>query len=88
MSLGDVVGLVGAGLMLLAYALSQAKRLDLHGVTALSMNLVGAALVLLSLIQKFNLAAFLLEGAWGLVALAGLVRLVVRRVGRRSGTPR
>jgi hypothetical protein len=47
------------------------------------MNLVGAGLVMASLAQRFNLAAFLLEAAWALVALWGLVRLAAARIRRR-----
>jgi hypothetical protein len=90
-SFGDVLGLLGAGLFLAAYGLTQARRLDGHGVAALSMNLAGALLVVLSLTQKFNLAAFVLEIAWGLIALFGLVRLAIARfrarAGRRTGRP-
>lgn len=34
---------------------------------------------MISLSQRFNLGAFLLEAAWALVAIAGLARLLFRR---------
>jgi hypothetical protein len=34
--------------------------------------------VMVSLFYKFNLSAFLMEAAWAVVALFGLVRLVFR----------
>ena len=83
MTLADGAGLVGAALILLAFALVQAKRLDPHKAAALLMNLFGAGLVMASLMRRFNLAAFLLEAAWALVALAGLVRLAAERLRRR-----
>jgi hypothetical protein len=43
------------------------------------MNLAGAALVLASLFFRFNLAAALLEAAWGVIALIGLIRLALGR---------
>jgi small-conductance mechanosensitive channel len=82
-TLADVAGLAGAALILLAFALVQAKRLDPHGARALLMNLLGAGLVMASLTQRFNLAAFLLEAAWALVALWGLARLAAERIRRR-----
>lgn len=83
MTLADGAGLLGAALILLAYALVQARRLDPHRAPALVMNLLGPGLVMASLAQRFNLAAFLLEAAWALVALWGLVRLGAERLRRR-----
>jgi hypothetical protein len=83
MTLADAAGLLGAALILLAFALVQARRLDPHRAAALLMNLLGAGLVMASLVRRFNLAAFLLEAAWALVALWGLARLATARVRRR-----
>jgi hypothetical protein len=82
-TLADAAGLLGAALILAAYALVQARRLDPHKAAALLMNLAGAGLVMASLARRFNLAAFLLEAAWALVALAGLARLAAGRLRRR-----
>lgn len=79
MGLPDIVGLIGVGLMLAAYALGQLGRLRIDRAPALLMNLAGAALVMVSLLFKFNLSAFLMEATWALVALAGLVRLALRK---------
>ena len=78
-SLGDIAGLAGALLILGAYAGVQFKRLDPHGLIGLLLNLFGAGLVLVSLYFRFNLAAALLEAAWGAIALIGLIRLALRR---------
>ncbi len=79
MALSDLAGLLGAGMILAAFAGVQVRRLDAHAMPALLLNLVGACLVLASLAYRFNLAAALLEAAWALVALYGLARLVLRR---------
>jgi hypothetical protein len=82
-SLFDAAGLVGVALMLGAYAAAQLRWLDPLRTPALLMNLAGASLVLASLTQRFNLAAFVMESAWAAVALHGLLRLVfTRRRGR------
>lgn len=78
MSLIDVVGLIGAGLILAAFAGVQLKRLDPHALPALLLNLSGACLVMLSLWPRFAQGAFLLEVAWAVVAIYGLVRLAMR----------
>ena len=75
----DIAGLVGVLLMLGAYAAAQLGWLEAIRAPALLMNLCGALLVLVSLSRAFNLSAVLLESAWGLVALLGLVKLAFRR---------
>ena len=75
MSLPDILGVLGVLLILVAYAGATAKRLDPAQAPALSLNLVGASLILLSLWYDFNLSAALMEGAWAAVALLGLIRL-------------
>ena len=80
MTLYDIAGLVGVLLMLGAYAAAQLGWLEATRAPALLMNLCGALLVLVSLSRAFNLSAVLLESAWGLVALLGLVKLAFRRL--------
>ena len=75
MPLYDLAGLIGVGLILAAFAGVQLNRLEPRRAPALLLNLAGAALVMLSLLFRFNLPAFLMEAAWALIALYGLVRL-------------
>jgi hypothetical protein len=79
MSLPDAAGLFGVLLILVAYAGAQLGRLEPRRAPALVMNLTGAGLILWSLAFRFNLSAFLMEAAWAVVALYGLVRLALRR---------
>ena len=81
MTLPDIGGLVGVTLMLAAYALGQLGRLRIDSLKALLMNLGGAILVMVSLLYKFNLSAFLMEAAWAVVALLGLARLALKKRG-------
>ena len=83
MSLPDAAGLFGVLLILFAYAGAQVGRLEPRRAPALLMNLCGAGLIIWSLTFRFNLSAFLMEAAWALVALYGLIRLMLRR-GRSS----
>jgi hypothetical protein len=79
MSPFDAAGLVGVVMMLFAYGGAQLQKLDATKPPALLMNLVGSILVLLSLTQAFNLSAAVVEGAWALIALYGLVRAFIQR---------
>ncbi len=81
MTLPDLGGLIGVAMMLVAYALGQLGRLRMESAPALLMNLIGALLVLASLMEKFNLSAVLMETAWALVALFGLIKLALRKRG-------
>jgi hypothetical protein len=81
MTLPDLGGVLGVTLILVAYALGQLGRLRIDTVAALLMNLAGAVLVMVSLLFKFNLSAFLMEAAWAVVALFGLAKLALRRRG-------
>lgn len=74
----DVIGLVGSALFIAAFAYANiAKSLDkvLFNLT----NLAGAILLLISLSVHFNLAAFVLETAWGIIAGAGLLLAIRAR---------
>lgn len=79
MSLIDAAGVFGVVLILVAYAGATAGKLDPKSWPALVLNLVGALLILWSLTVDFNLSAALMEGAWALVAIAGLIRLALQR---------
>lgn len=79
MSLIDAAGVFGVLLILVAYAGATAGKLDPKSWPALVLNLVGALLILWSLTVDFNLSAALMEGAWALVAIAGLIRLAFQR---------
>ena len=71
--------MAGVVLILAAYAGATSGRLDPKRAIALTLNLVGAGLILLSLAHDFNLSAVLMESTWALVALIGLVRLALKR---------
>lgn len=75
----DAIGLVGVGLLLVAYGLTVGGKLDPLRPAALLLNLAGALGILVSLWGAFNLSALVIETAWALIALTGLVRWAVRR---------
>ena len=67
----DLIGLLGSALFIAAFAYANvAKQLD--KIAFNFANLVGAILLLISLSVNFNLAAFVLEAAWGTIAVIGL----------------
>jgi hypothetical protein len=82
MSWTDVAGLAGVLMILVAYGGAALGRLDPKRAGSLLANLIGAGLILVSLlVADFNLSSTVMEGAWALVAFAGLVRLAFKRRG-------
>lgn len=82
-ALANNVGFVGMVLIVTAYAYVTAARQPnpfiLH-----STNLIGAALLALSLLVNTNLPSLVLEGVWASVAIWGLVKAF--RTRRRDRT--
>ena len=63
-TLPDFVGNIGIILILYAYWALQAERLSAKTKIYNLLNFGGAALILFSLVFKFNLSAFMIELAW------------------------
>jgi hypothetical protein len=78
MRLYDIAGLIGVAMILAGYAAATMGRLHPKGAPSLAVNFIGASLILVSLTQSFNLSAAIVEGAWALIALVGLVRIALR----------
>jgi len=74
MNTTDWIGSVGVGLILLAYFLSTEKLLKADGKTYFVMNIIGAGLATLASVQLSYWPFVILEGAWTLVSLYGLMR--------------
>ena len=74
----DIVGLAGSALFIAGFLYANAAE-PLNKLWFNALNLAGAVLLLISLSVHFNLAATVLESAWGLIALVGLVRALAAR---------
>ena len=69
----NVVGLIGSGLMVIAYAYSNmAKVLNFRLFNFL--NLIGSLLLIYSLTVHFNVASMALEVVWAFIAVIGLTK--------------
>lgn len=76
--LADIVGLIGSGMMVIAYAYSNMAR-SMDFVLFNLLNLVGSLLLIASLMVHFNLASMVLEIVWSIIAALGLVKVWVAR---------
>ena len=79
----NLVGLLGSALFIAAFAYANAAA-QFDKLWFNAANLLGAVLLLVSLWVHFNLAAFVLEVAWAVIASLGLIKAIMAR---REGTP-
>ena len=77
----QVVQIVGALLILAAYAAAQFHRLDQDSRTYLVLNLVGSAILAVLALHEEQWGFLLLEGVWALVTAFSLYRVL------RGGAP-
>lgn len=68
----DIIGCVGTLIILVAYALLQARRLKADGVLYSFLNVAGAAMILVSLYYVWNVAAVVMEVTWLIISAYGL----------------
>ena len=80
----DLAGNVGVVLMVLGYLLLQAEKLRSSDLSYSLINGVGALLVLISLLYRFNLSAFLVEAFWLLISIYGLIKFAARPRAKES----
>jgi hypothetical protein len=68
----DVVGIVGVAMVLATYFLLQSEKIDSKGFLYSFLNLLGALLIVYSLLYSWNLASFIIEFFWILISIYGL----------------
>ncbi|HEV8589947.1 MAG TPA: hypothetical protein VGQ72_13820 [Pyrinomonadaceae bacterium] len=75
----DFAGNIGVALMVLAYLLIQAEKVRSRNLSYSLMNGIGALLVVVSLLYRFNLSAFLVESFWFVISVYGLLKFASKR---------
>ncbi|MCX4027368.1 hypothetical protein H0A36_24675 [Endozoicomonas sp. SM1973] len=70
----DLVGNIGVFLILLCYLFIQMNKLNNDSLVYSLGNLIGAILILISLYFDFNLSAVIIEGAWALISIYGVIQ--------------
>ena len=81
----DFVGSAGVAIVLLAYVGLQVGRVDVQDIIYSGANLLGAALITVSLLFEFNFSAFLIQICWMAISLFGIARYCQRRRDRNAG---
>ncbi len=73
--LGNFLGLSGMVCFLLAYFMLQRNMWQAQSYRYFGANFAGSVLLILSLLIDWNLSAFLLEVAWAVISLWGIIKL-------------
>jgi hypothetical protein len=82
----QVIQIVGAALILVAYVAAQMERLDPQSRLYLGLNLTGSIILAVLAASGSQWGFLMLEGAWAFVSLWGLVAFSRRPSdGRTSG---
>src|SRR5215471_6104716 len=79
LNLFDLAGFIGVLLIVIAYLLLQLDKLPSSSPSYSLLNAAGALLIIVSLVFKFNLSAFIVEAFWFLISVLGLWRSLVAR---------
>jgi len=79
LNLFDLAGFIGVLLIVIAYLLLQLDKLASSALSFSLLNAAGSLLIMLSLIFKFNVSAFLVEVFWFLISLIGLSKWLAAR---------
>lgn len=70
----DFIGCLGTLIILIVYAFLQMGRLESSSLAYSLLNVVGAILILSSLLFSWNLAAVLMEISWVIISLYGTLK--------------
>jgi hypothetical protein len=73
-SISDIIGNLGVFIIIITYLLLQMNKINSDNIKYSLMNLVGASLVIISLVENFNMSAFLVEAFWVGISLFGLIK--------------
>ncbi len=76
----QIASLLGAGLILAAYAAHQAGRMGRESLLYHVLNAVGGAILFGVAIDASQIGFMILEGVWTAISLAAVARSVRRRV--------
>ncbi len=72
----QVISVVGALAILLAYAANQFRWTDASNLLYQLANLVGSGILTVVAVMEVQLGFILLEGAWALMSLWGIVQIL------------
>ncbi len=76
----EIVGMCGVVIVLVAYVLLNIGVLNQYSLRYQWMNILGALMILFSLIEHWNIATFFIEVAWIVISLIGVIKIWKKRL--------
>ena len=70
----DLIGTFGVGIIVITYLLLQLGKISADELGYSLLNIIGSALIIVSLFTHWNLASFLIEFFWILISFVGVYR--------------
>jgi hypothetical protein len=70
----DFVGNIGVVVLMITYLMLQLNKLPSDGLAYSALNAVGAGMIVISLINNFNLSAMIIEVFWVLISFIGIYK--------------
>jgi hypothetical protein len=83
-SMANFLGILGVFFVLLAYLLLQIGKMKATWICYSLLNTVGSLLILISLYFYWNLASGIIEIAWFIISLYGLLKSIYLRTRREA----
>ena len=74
LTISDFIGIIVVFVIMIVYILLQLEKMDAKGFWFSFLNGIGALLIIVSLFFDWNLASFLMEFAWLLISLYGVIK--------------
>ena len=79
MDIFQLIGLLGMICIVAAYFLLQIGRINSETLAYQTINLIGAILLIISLLEHFNLGSFLIEVFWIFITFFGFYKIYKKR---------
>jgi hypothetical protein len=76
MNFNDLIGTIGVGIILIAYFLNMFSIISKDGILYFILNIVGAGIACFASVLIHYMPFIILEGAWVLVSIVGLVKTI------------
>ena len=76
----EIVGMCGVVIVLVAYVPLNIGVLNQYSLRYQWMNILGALMILFSLIEHWNIATFFIEVAWIVISLIGVIKIWKKRL--------
>jgi hypothetical protein len=75
----NTIGTIGVAIILSSYFLLQTHRIQSTELRYSLLNFIGSTMILISLFHDFNLPSMIVEAAWSLISVLGIVRWYLNR---------